>query len=183
MFYVNLGMRHITDLEGYDHMLFLLALTLPLSLKNWKPMLRWITAFTLGHSLALGLSAMELLKVPSGYIELAIALSIGVTAVLHLLSGFKVNRMGMLVSGVFGIVHGLGFGSYYSFIAQSDSFWWAWIPFNLGIELGQIMVVLAVLLVYWFIEKMSVRPQTYRLVISGGILALSFQMILERIPI
>jgi len=98
------------------------------------------------------------------------------------LSGFKVNRMGMLVSGVFGIVHGFGFGSYYSFIAQSDSFWWAWIPFNLGIELGQIMVVLAVLLVYWFIEKMSVRPQAYRLVISGGILALSFQMILERIP-
>ena len=182
MFYVNLGIRHITDLQGYDHMLFLLALTLPLSVRNWKPTLRWITAFTVGHSIALALSAMELLKVPSEYIELAIALSISVTAAVHLLSGFKVNRMGMWISGAFGLVHGFGFGSYYSFIAQRDSFWWAWIPFNIGIELGQIIVVVAVLLVYWFFEKISVKPQVYRLVLSGGILALSFQMILERLP-
>jgi hypothetical protein len=53
MFYFNLGIRHITDLEGYDHMLFLLALTLPLSFGQWKATLKWITAFTVGHSLVL----------------------------------------------------------------------------------------------------------------------------------
>ena len=182
MIYVNLGIRHITDLQGFDHMLFLIALTLPLSVRNWKPILSWVTAFTIGHSIALALTASELLIVPSSLIELAIALSIGVTAALHLFLGFKVNRMGMWIAGSFGLVHGFGFGSYYSFIAQSDSFWWAWIPFNLGIELGQFIVVLAVILVYWFLDRINIKPQVYRLVISGGILVLSFQMILERIP-
>ena len=65
MFYFNLGIRHITDLEAYDHMLFLLALTLPLSFGQWKATLKWITAFTLGHSLSLALAATEMIRIPS----------------------------------------------------------------------------------------------------------------------
>ncbi|MGB1185215.1 MAG: HupE/UreJ family protein, partial [Schleiferiaceae bacterium] len=64
MFYFELGIRHITDWQGYDHMLFLLALTLPLSFRDWKTTLKWITAFTLGHSIALGLTATEILQAP-----------------------------------------------------------------------------------------------------------------------
>jgi len=60
MFYFNLGFRHITDLQGYDHMLFLLALTLPLSFSLWKPTLKWITAFTVGHSISLAIAAFRL---------------------------------------------------------------------------------------------------------------------------
>ena len=133
MFYFNLGIRHITDLEAYDHMLFLLALTLPLSFGQWKATLKWITAFTLGHSLSLALAATEMIRIPSNWVELGIAITISMTVGYHLINGFKVVQGAMWLSGIFGLIHGLGFGSYYSFITHSDSFWWAWIPFNLGI--------------------------------------------------
>jgi hypothetical protein len=83
---------------------------------------------------------------------------------------------------VFGGVHGLGFGSYYSFIAQNDSFWWAWLPFNIGIELGQIFIVVVLLFVYSISQKIGVQLQMLRALITGVVLTLSTLMILERIP-
>ena len=183
MFYFNLGIRHITDLEAYDHMLFLLALTLPLSFGQWKATLKWITAFTLGHSLSLALAATEMVRPPSEWVELGIAITIVMTVGYHLINGFKVVHGEMWLSGIFGLIHGLGFGSYYSFIAQSDSFWWAWIPFNLGIEAGQILVVLALLFVYWAVEKIWHDPKAIKWMISGMILTLSIQMILDRLSL
>ncbi len=202
MFYFNLGIRHITDLEGYDHMLFLLALTLPLSFVQWKATLKWITAFTIGHSLSLALSAMDVITPPSelvdsGYVtfivatvlyflsewvELAIAITIMITVGYHLINGFRVSQGAMWMAGIFGLIHGLGFGSYYTFITQSDSFWWAWIPFNLGIEAGQILVVLALLFVYWTVEKIWRNPKAMKWMLSGVIITLSVQMILDRLP-
>ena len=83
---------------------------------------------------------------------------------------------------VFGGVHGLGFGSYYSFIAQNDSFLWAWLPFNIGIELGQIFIVVVLLFVYSISQKIGVQLQMLRALITGVVLTLSTLMILERIP-
>lgn len=182
MFYFQLGIRHITDWQGYDHMLFLLALTLPLSFKLWKPTLAWVTSFTVGHSLSLALTALEVVKVPSEWVEFGIALTIFTTALWHAAAGFKVQRSGLVVAGLFGLIHGLGFGSYYQFIAQSDSFWWAWIPFNLGIEAGQVLVVLGLLFVYWASQKMGLKLASGRWLATGAVLALSGQMILERLP-
>ena len=182
MFYLELGIRHILDVQGADHMIFLLALTLPLEFKLWKPTLQWITAFTVGHSVSLALAALGWVKFPGEYIELGIALTIFGTALWHVFSGFKVQRAGLWVAGIFGLVHGLGFGSYYSFIAQNDEFLWAWIPFNVGIELGQILVVLILLFVYWGFLKFGGRQKAYRWVLAGVVLALSFQMIMDRFP-
>ena len=181
MFYFNLGIRHITDLEGYDHMLFLLALTLPLSFVQWKATLKWVTAFTIGHSLSLAIAALAWVKPPSNWVELGLALTIALTVVYHLINGFRVAQGAMWMAGFFGLIHGLGFGSYYAFIAQSDSFWWAWIPFNVGIEAGQILVVLALLFVYWTVEKIWRNPKAMRWMLSGVILTLSIQMILDRL--
>lgn len=182
MFYFELGIRHITDWQGYDHMLFLLALTLPLSFKSWKPTLKWITAFTIGHSISLGLAATEAVKAPSDWVEFGIATTIFVTAFVHLVRGFSLGKAGSIMAGLFGLVHGLGFGSYYTFIAQSDSFWWAWLPFNAGIEVGQILVVLVLLFVYWAFQKFGGSDKAMRWVLAGATLALSLEMILERIP-
>lgn len=181
MFYFNLGIRHITDLEAYDHMLFLLALTLPLSFGQWKATLKWITAFTLGHSLSLALAATEMIRIPSHWVELSIAITISMTVGYHLINGFKVVQGAMWLSGIFGLIHGLGFGSYYSFITQSDSFWWAWIPFNLGIEAGQVLLVLALLFVYWTVEKIWRNTKATKWMLSGMILTLSILMILDRL--
>jgi hydrogenase/urease accessory protein HupE len=182
MFYFNLGIRHITDLEGYDHMLFLLALTLPLSFVQWKATLKWITAFTIGHSLSLAITALKWVKLPNNWVEFGIALTIAMTVLYHLINGFRVSQGAMWMAGIFGLIHGLGFGSYYTFITQSDSFWWAWIPFNLGIEAGQILVVLALLFVYWTVEKIWRNPKAMKWMLSGVIITLSVQMILDRLP-
>ena len=100
MFYFNLGVRHITDWQGYDHMLFLLALTLPLSFSLWKPTLRWITAFTLGHSISLAVSALGWVSLPGAWIELAIAVTIAFTVVVHALAGFKVMAQWYMVGWI-----------------------------------------------------------------------------------
>ena len=181
MFYFNLGVRHITDLEAYDHMLFLLALTLPFSFGQWKATLKWITVFTLGHSLSLAFAATEVIRMPSYWVELGIAITISMTVGYHLINGFKVVQGAIWLSGIFGLIHGLGFGSYYSFITQNDSFWWAWIPFNLGIEAGQVLVVLALLFVYWAVEKILRNTKATKWMLSGMILTLSIQMILDRL--
>ena len=122
MFYFNLGVRHITDWQGYDHMLFLLALTLPLSFSLWKPTLRWITAFTLGHSISLAVSALGWVSLPGAWIELAIAVTIAFTVVVHALAGFKVMAHGIWIAGLFGLIHGFGFGSYYTFLPKASLF-------------------------------------------------------------
>ena len=106
MFYFNLGIRHITDLQGYDHMLFLLALTLPLSFSLWKPTLKWITAFTLGHSISLAISALGWVALPAAWVELAIAVTIALTVLVHLFTGFKVLSQGMWIAGLFlSLIH------------------------------------------------------------------------------
>ncbi len=182
MFYLELGLRHILDLQGYDHMLFLIALTLPLSFKEWKQVIWWITCFTLGHSLTLGLTVTEIISIESTWVELSIATTIFLTAAFHLIRNFSLSNVGPLLALIFGLVHGLGFASYYTFIAQNDSFWWAWLPFNIGIELGQIFIVVLLLFVYSFAQKIGIQLQMLRVLITGAVLSLSALMILERIP-
>lgn len=182
MFYVELGLRHILDLQGYDHMLFLIALTLPLTFKEWKQVIWWITSFTLGHSLTLGLTATAIISVESNWVELGISVTIFLTAAFHLIRNFSLSQAAPYLSLIFGAVHGLGFGSYYAFIAQNDSFWWAWLPFNIGIELGQILIVVVLLFVYSISQKIGVQLQMLRALITGAVLTLSTLMILERIP-
>jgi len=129
----------------------------------------------------LALAATEVIRIPSHWVELGIAITISMTVGYHLINGFKVVQGAIWLSGIFGLIHGLGFGSYYSFITQNDSFWWAWIPFNLGIEAGQVLVVLALLFVYWAVEKILRNTKATKWMLSGMILTLSIQMILDRL--
>ena len=95
---------------------------------------------------------------------------------------FYLSKAGPYLSLVFGGIHGLGFGSYYSFIAQNDSFWWGWLPFNIGIELGQIFIVVVLLFVYSISQKIGVRLQMLRALITGGRTYVEYTDGLERIP-
>lgn len=180
MFYVDLGFRHITDWAGADHMLFLLALTLPMTWKDWRVLIRWVTAFTVGHSLTLAFAALEWVAVPSNWVEFAIAATIAATGILHLFAHFKLPKHGWIISLIFGGIHGLGFGSYYAFISQSESFWWAWIPFNLGIELGQLAVVAVLIFVYSVAVNLAFLKKGYKWLLLGVVLTVSFQMMVDR---
>jgi hypothetical protein len=139
-FFVD-GILHITDLEGYDHMLFLLAMCAPFSLAQWKPVLWLVTAFTLGHSLSLALAALDVIRFSSDVIEFCIPVTILFTAVFNLTGRGKISHVSLfryVTALVFGVVHGMGSTEGEGFIGQL-------FLFNLGVEAGQILIVSTIL--------------------------------------
>jgi len=170
------GMEHI--LGGYDHVLFLLCLLLPSVLKRtshgWQPVDRlwqavWpvagiVTAFTIAHSITLGLAALQIVSLPSSFIEPAIAVTIIVAAIDNVLHVFGGHRA--IVTFCFGLIHGFGFAGVLSELKLPRAdFAMALLEFNVGLELGQLsIVVVAVSLLY------ALRPwRGYRRwVIEGG---------------
>jgi hypothetical protein len=146
------GVRHI--LTGYDHVLFLLCLLLPSVMRRtpqgWRPVERlgqglWpilgvVTSFTLAHSITLGLAASKLVSLSSSFIEPAIAATIVLAAVDNLWPVFRGRRA--VVTFFFGLIHGFGFASVLAELnLPTGQFAWALLQFNLGIEVGQLVIV------------------------------------------
>ena len=120
---VELGFSHVWDWQGVDHLLFLTALCLPFSAKQWKPLLWLITCFTIGHSLSLILASLEVVEVSSALIEFLIPVSIAATAVYNMVYAQRVwvrsNRLVMWITLFFGLVHGFGFAGYFELIRDT----------------------------------------------------------------
>ena len=170
------GIRHI--LGGYDHVLFLLCLLLPSVVRRtpagWQPVQHlaeavWpvvgiVSAFTVAHSITLGLAALKIVAVPSSFIEPAIAVTIVLAAVDNLRPVFPVRRV--FVTFFFGLIHGFGFASV---LGELDlpraAFAWALLQFNVGLELGQIAVVAIVATILFLARRW---PGYARWVIGGG---------------
>lgn len=150
--YVVLGYQHILPL-GFDHILFVLSLFL-LSPKL-KPVLWQATAFTIAHSVTLGLAMYNIIKVPAAIIEPLISLSIMYVALENIFSPrLKPSRIGVVF--VFGLVHGLGFaGALGSLGLPQNAYLLSLVMFNVGVELGQLTIILLAyfLLAYWFSKK------------------------------
>lgn len=184
--YLGLGFDHILDSNGIDHVIFVLALCAAYDLKGWKRLLILITAFTLGHSLTLALSALDWVNVDSDLVELVIAITIGLTA-LNNVALKKVDqtahRIKYFIALVFGLVHGLGFSGYFkTLLGREEEVLFPLFSFNLGIELGQIIIVAGMLLFFLLAEKLlKVKPREYNLFISGLAFGASLLMFLERI--
>ena len=145
--FIHLGFRHIVDIEAMDHILFLLALAAIYRVSDWKSTLWVITAFTVGHSITLALAVTNVLTVPSAIVEFLIPVTIMITAVENIIvrdrgQALWGGKYRPVFAGVFGLVHGAGFATYLKslFVASVA------LPlfgFNVGIELGQIVVLLA----------------------------------------
>lgn len=179
--YFRLGLDHITDLGGYDHMLYLLALITAVSIRDWKKLLIVITAFTVGHSITLALVSLEVLTVSSAWVEFLIPVTIFLTAIVGMLTK-STNVKGVYVLTVlFGLIHGMGFSGYFRSILMNDeSIALPLLYFNIGVEVGQIIFVLIAVLAIVLITRMAgVREQIWKTFVSGGIIALSIQMIFE----
>jgi len=151
------GIEHILDLKGYDHMLFVGLLVFTYPLFEWKKLFWLISAFTLGHSLTLALCVTDIINIQQQYTELLIILTIIFTAV-YLLSVSKNTAKGgrviYLIICCFGLIHGLGF-SYLlkAMLGSSESVFTPLLMFNLGLEVGQIVVVFLMVLVLLLIGK------------------------------
>jgi ABC-type antimicrobial peptide transport system permease subunit len=185
-FYLREGFYHITDWKGYDHILFVMALCLPYVAKDWKKIVVLVTAFTIGHSVTLALSVFDAILISSKWIEFLIPVTILLTSLGNLLQQHTTDQQPKLryaAALLFGLIHGLGFSNYLkSMLGKSETIVTQLLAFNVGLELGQLLIVLFVLLLaFLFIRVLNVLRRDWLLFITGGIAALSLVMALEKI--
>lgn len=185
--YFIIGLKHVLNIFAYDHVLFLLALTVPYDFKSWKRILILVSLFTLGHSLALFLSVFNVISIKVNLVEFLIPITILITAMYNIiLSGKSSKKDGITFAGIvtvfFGIIHGLGFSNYFNSILSgkpSDKL----VPlteFALGIETAQIIVVIAALLLaYMILNLTKFSKRDWTLSISAFIVGVVIPMILQ----
>ena len=185
-FYIKLGFEHISDFAGYDHMLFLVALCAIYRIQEWKSILILVTAFTIGHSVTLVLSSLDILIIQSNIIEFLIPITIFLTALNNVIgSNSKEKRSKMnknyVMALFFGFIHGMGFSNYFkALLMDSSSITLPLLGFNIGIELGQIIVVFFIVSVaYLFLNKLKVRHRDWNVFVSGAAAGISLVFILE----
>ncbi|MEO7522301.1 MAG: HupE/UreJ family protein [Gemmatimonas sp.] len=144
-----LGFRHIVDVSAGDHILFLLALAVIYRGSDWRDALWVISAFTVGHSITLALAASNVIQPSRPIVEFLIPLTILATAIEniavrdHRQSRWRHYRP--LFAGLFGLIHGAGFAGYLKSVFM-DRIAVPLLGFNIGVELGQIVVLLAIAL-------------------------------------
>ncbi|MCK5134895.1 MAG: HupE/UreJ family protein [Bacteroidales bacterium] len=187
--YFRLGIQHIADLKGYDHILFILTLCAVYNLNEWKRVLILITAFTIGHSLTLALATLDMIKVDTGLIEFLIPLTIFVTALANvLMRKQKVSSMlhylKYSTALFFGLIHGLGFSSYLqSLLGSEKGIVLPLFSFNLGIEAGQILIVGIIMLVtVVVVDLLQTSRREWHVLLSGAGLGVSLVLMIERFP-
>ena len=185
LFYFREGIYHITDIRGYDHILFVAALCLPYLLKDWRKVLMLITAFTIGHSATLALSIYNKILVPSSWIEFLIPVTIVITAVENIaVKQFDFKKINIRYASalIFGLIHGMGFSNYLrSMMGKEESIFAQLLAFNIGLEIGQLLIVLVVMLVaFIFVNILKAPRREWLLFISGGIFAIAVLMAVER---
>jgi hypothetical protein len=185
-FYLETGLRHILDLAGYDHILFVVALCAVYRPQQWRPLLVLITAFTLGHSLTLALAALKLIVLPTEVIEFLIPVTIFLTAVYNFRRGAAptatVHRwLSYALALGFGLIHGVGFSNYFrSLLGREADITLPLFAFNLGLELGQVVIVSLTLLVGWLlVQKAGLAQRYWTYGLSGFVAAVALYLMRE----
>jgi ABC-type antimicrobial peptide transport system permease subunit len=183
--YFELGWQHICDWQGYDHILFVTVLCGTYQLTDWRKVLVLVTAFTIGHSVTLALSALRIISVNTSLIEFLIPVTIVLTSLINILNKQRSNntvRLSYILALLFGLIHGLGFSNYLkSLLGTSTNVTAQLFAFNIGLEFGQVLIVLAVLLIAYVIINLLKTPRReWVLFLSSAIFGIAFIMCIER---
>ena len=187
LFYLKLGWEHIISLDALDHQLFILALVAIFSFRDYKQVLILVTAFTIGHSVTLALSVLDVFRMSSTWIEFLIPLTIVITAFDNILMSNRqqnLMKINYLLALLFGLIHGMGFANIARVaIAKEQSIFFPLLGFNIGLELGQILVVFIFLGISFLLSNIfKIAKRDWILFVSSGVFALALKMALERIP-
>lgn len=179
--YFQLGYEHILDKNAYDHMAFVIALAALYQIEDWKKVLVLVTAFTVGHSVTLALATLQVVSVNMAIVEFLIPLTIMITAISNLFvseekirtKNFSINY---ILASVFGLIHGLGFSNYLqAILGQEESITWPLFAFNVGLEVGQIVIVAIFLgISFFFVSVLGVSRRDWKLVISAAVAGVAF---------
>ena len=196
--YIQLGFEHILDPKGYDHILFVVALCAIYMLRDWRKVLILVTAFTIGHSLTLALSSLKILNISSSLVETLIPVTIVLTCIFNIFKAWNlqdtssnipdkdildspITQVEELKEGVmgnyllalgFGLIHGLGFSNFFKAMMDKDeSIVLPLLNFNIGVELGQIIIVIATLILgYIMVQLFKVKRRIYTIGLSSLIM-------------
>ena len=185
--YLELGFKHISDITAYDHIIFIIALCAIYKISEWKKILILVTAFTIGHSLTLGLAAMDLIRFPQKTIELLIPVTIFITALYNVFKKETTpNQTGIFNKKLninygfalfFGLIHGMGFSTFFrsSILPGMESqLLQQLLAFNIGVEVGQLLIVSLILCAsYVALSLGKVKQREWNLFISGAAAGIS----------
>ena len=185
--FFKIGINHVLDINGYDHILFLIALTVPYSTKDWKRILGLVSIFTLGHTLALLLSVFEIVVVKVSLIEFLIPITILITAFYNLFTAGKSSKNDSItfigiVTLFFGIIHGLGFSNYFKSILSGEAIdkMLPTLEFALGIEGAQIIIILFVLLLSFVFQTLfRFNKRDFTLIMSSFVIGVVVPLLVE----
>ncbi|WKN45280.1 HupE/UreJ family protein [Tunicatimonas pelagia] len=183
--YFNLGLTHILDILGYDHILFVVVLCALYMLRDWRKVLILITAFTIGHSITLALATLNIIQVNVALIEFLIPVTIFITAVSNILRGQRSSspqkvQLNYAYALFFGLIHGMGFSNYLrSLLGKEEDITVPLLAFNLGLELGQVIIVAIVLVTASvFVSILSVARRDWKLVISSAVAGIALTLMM-----
>ena len=185
--YFKLGLNHVLDWAGYDHLLFIVVLCTAYTFSSWKRLLLLVTIFTVGHTTSLFLSNYGIVNVSPTWIEFLIPITILTTAGYNIFKSggsHSEEKMGLLFFAAlfFGIIHGFGFGRYFNQINDEQELM-PLLEFALGIEIAQIIVVLIVLILTT-VSQIFIRfkKRDWIMVVSSIIIGMTIPMLIENWP-
>jgi ABC-type antimicrobial peptide transport system permease subunit len=182
----SIGLQHILDLSGYDHICYIVALTVVFPISEWRKLLVLITAFTIGHSLTLALSTLNIISPKQELIECLIPLTILATCIYNIImrkKPLKTVTLNYFFAFSFGLIHGMGF-SYLlkSLLGREESIIGPLFSFNIGLEIGQLIIVSAVLLISVILNAViRMKKEHVILAVSSLVLTISLFLLTQRI--
>ena len=186
--YVQLGFDHISNLAGYDHILFLIVLCAIYRVQEWKNILILVTAFTIGHSVTLALSSFDVFTIPSKIIKFLIPLTIFLTALHNVIRANPEKRKAKMKQNYamalfFGFIHGMDFSNYFKVLLMDPaSIVVPLLGFIIGIEIGQLLVVGCIVgVAYLFLDIIGVKHKEWNIFISGAAAGLSIISMAENV--
>jgi ABC-type transport system involved in multi-copper enzyme maturation permease subunit len=185
--FFKVGLNHVLDIHGYDHLLFLIALSVPYVLKDWKRILILVSFFTLGHSISLLLSVFNVVSVKTFLVELLIPITILIAALFNIIMVGKSPKNSNItfvasVTVFFGIIHGLGFSNYFNSILSGKPIdkLAPLFEFAIGIESAQIVVVLAVLILAFISQTLfRFNKRDFTLIMSSFVIGVIVPILIE----